>query len=330
MSDEKSLGRLLVIEQDSSLADTLRQHFEGEGYQVEIALTGRDGLEKARTDHPRLILLAARLSDISGLDTFRILRDKPRTSHIPVMVMAGVEHASLQYEVLGLGAYDFIEKPIDLDILALRVRNALRRAEREGYTESRTGLPTGRLLDERVNALPDRRGWYKIELTITHFAEFRDLYGFVTANEALRFAGALITQLVNQHSSADTFVGHRTGTETFVIITTLARGPGLQQALEGRVADELRSFYNFMERDQGYVLVEDGTGAYAQRPLMAAHLNMEKGDPDPDAFDDEDLWEDAEPGDQGDSGDGGSDDGSDDDGAAGTAGGAESDSPFTW
>ncbi|MBN1562851.1 MAG: response regulator [Anaerolineae bacterium] len=316
MSAEKSLGRLLVIEQDASLAQTLQQHFESEGYQVEIALSGREGLEKARTTHPRLILLAARLGDISGLDTFRILRDKARTSHLPVMMMAGIEHARLQYEVLDLGAYDFIEKPIDLDILALRVRNVLRRAEREGNTEARTGLPTGRVLDERVNGLADRLGWYKIELTIDHFADFRDLYGFVTANEALRFAGTLITQIVNEHGSTDNFVGHRSGTETFVVITTLGRGAALRQALEDRVTNELRSFYNFMERDQGYVLVEDGAGAYKQRPLMTARITIEQGEPDPDAANDEDVWEDADQNDQNVS--------SDDPGSNGP------DSPFTW
>jgi PleD family two-component response regulator len=294
VSAEKTLGQLLVIEQDASLAETLKKHFELEGYRVEIALTGRDGLEKARTAHPRLILLAARLDDISGLDTFRILREKPRTSHIPVIMMAGIEHEMLQYEVLDLGAYDFIEKPIDLDILALRVRNVLRRVEREGLAEARTGLATGRLLDEQVNGLANRLGWCKIELTISSFGDFRDLYGFVTANEALRFAGNLITQIVTEHGNADDFVGHRSGTETFVIITTLGRGPELRRALQERVTTELLSFYNFMERDQGYVLVEDGSGAYVQRPLMTAQVTVERGAPDPDASNDEDIWEDAD------------------------------------
>ena len=62
MSSDKSLGCLLVIEQDSGLAQTLQRHFEAEGYQVELALTGRDGLEKARSTHPRLILLSEPVS----------------------------------------------------------------------------------------------------------------------------------------------------------------------------------------------------------------------------------------------------------------------------
>ncbi len=297
---EKTPSRLLVIEQDTSLAETLREHFEKADYQVETVPTGREGIEKARTMQPNLILLSTRLGDISGLDTFHILRTKPRTGHIPVMMMAGKDQAMLQYEVLDAGAYDFIEKPIDLDILALSVRNVLRRVAREGLTEPRTGLPTGRLLDERVKALPEQLGWYKIELTVANFSEFRDLYGFVTANEALGFAGKLITQLVNEHGTSNDFVGHMMGTETFILITTLARGDNLQRTLAARVTEELHSFYNFMERDQGYVLVEDGAGGQTQKPLMSAQLTTSQGEPDPNAVDepadasaDDDPWEDA-------------------------------------
>jgi len=100
-------------------------------------------------------------------------------------VIAGRDAAVLQNKVLEEGAYDFIEKPLDLDILALRVRNALRRAEREGLTEPRTGLPTGRLIDERLQTLQDEQGWCRIDLKIDGFRVFRDRYGFVTANEAL-------------------------------------------------------------------------------------------------------------------------------------------------
>jgi len=198
-------------------------------------------------------------------------------------MMAGQHEVVLQNKILEEGVYDFIEKPLDLDILTLRVRNALRRAEREGLTEPRTGLPTGRLIDEQVRSLSNRLGWYRIDVRIDNLNVFRDLYGFVTANEVLRFAGNSITQLVNQHGSPDDFVGHRNGSEEFIIITTLLGGPLLHDALNSRLTQELQSFYNFMERDQGYVLIQDGTGKDVQKPLMSAHFSVTQGEPDPNA-----------------------------------------------
>ncbi|NDJ79284.1 MAG: response regulator [Chloroflexi bacterium] len=298
MSDDKSPGRLLVIDGDSLLLKQLQQHFEAEGYAVDTTETSQEGINLASTVRPNLILLAARMPDMAGLDVFRTLSEKPRTRHIPVMFMAQRDEVVLQNKVLEEGAYDFLEKPLDLDILTLRVRNALRRAEREGLTESRTGLPTGRLVDERIDSLQEERGWYRIDLEIEHFGVFRDLYGFVTANEALRFTGNLITQIVNEHGSHDDFIGHRSGSEHFVIISTPANGPRLGEMLVQRLNQELESFYNFMEREQGFVMVEDGAGGQTQKPLMSAQLTTYQGEPDPDAPNQsphpDDVWVDAE------------------------------------
>jgi DNA-binding response OmpR family regulator len=290
VSTDKTPRRLLVIDPSSELIQGLRFHFESMGYQVEGALTGAEALTQATTLHPDLILISTHLPDMTGLDVFRELRDKPRTGHIPVMFLAGRSEAMLQNQILSEGAYDFIEKPIDLDILTLRVRNAMRRAEREGLTDPRTGLPTGRLIDERVVALKNERGWYKIELKIESFNVFRDLYGFVTANEALKFAGTQILQIVNEMADARDFVGHKTGTEEFVIITSQAYGPKLRKALEQRVSQELESFYNFMEREQGYVLVDDGSGNMQQKPLMTAEAAISQDASVPPA---DDVWTDA-------------------------------------
>lgn len=300
MSSEKSAGRLLIIEEDALSAEALRQHFEGQGYEVLTAQTGHQGLDLAQTGRPNLILLTTQLPDMSGIEAFQTLRDKPRTGHIPVMMMATHDAAALQNKVLEEGAYDFLEKPLDLDILILRVRNALRRAEREGRTESRSGLPTGRLIDERLELLAGKMGWYKIDLVVDNFSSFRDLYGFVTANEALRFAGNLIVQLVNEHGSADDFVGHVSGTEQFIIVTTQTHGSRLRSLLAPRLNEELVSFYNFIEREQGYVLLEDGAGGRVQKPLMSVQITTTQGDPDPngppaqDTPAGDDAWVDAE------------------------------------
>lgn len=283
------MNKLLIIDADADLNTLLCHHFEGEGYATASAATGEDGLALAVSARPNLILLSAQMPDMEGMAIFRALRDKPRTAHIPVMMLAGKHEAMLQNKILEEGVYDVIEKPVDVDILALRVRNTLRRAEREGLTESRTGLPSGRLLLERLRALENEEGWYKITLRIDHFNVFRDLYGFVTANEALRFAANLITQIVGESGNPDDFVGHVTNSEEFIIITTPARGPAVRDALRQRITPELESFYNFMERDQGYVLVEDGAGGTTQKPLMTAQIsvNVRTGP-------DDDVWVDAE------------------------------------
>ena len=288
--------KILIIEEDEQIGAALAAHFVKEDYEALSSATGAEGVQMALAQRPSLILLAAQLSDQSGLDVFQSLRDTPRTAHIPVMVLAGRGEVALQNQVLEAGAYDFLEKPVDVDILTLRVRNALRRAEREGLTEPRTGLPTGRLIAEHADSLASTPGWYRINLKIDEFNTFRDLYGFVTANEALRFAGNLICQVVQEQGEEQDFVGHETGAEEFVVFTTQAKGSTLRQQLVQRLREELAQFYNFMERDQGYVLIDDGTGKQAQKPLMSAQVSVSQGTPDPDApaaSTEDDPWEDA-------------------------------------
>ncbi len=283
VSAEKPGSRVLVIEADDLLRERLRAHFTDEGYQVVAVGAGQEGLQQAQTHNPSIILLALGLPDIPGQQVFHQIHRQARTAHIPVMVLAGRDEASAHKALLEEGAYDVIEKPIDMDILALRVRNALRRAEREGLTESRTGLPTGRVLEEQLAALAGQTGWARLDLTLTEFGTFRDQYGFVTANEALRFAGGLILQTVNEFGTPQDFVGHRANTETFVIITTQACGPQVRDQLVQRLTGELRSFYNFVEREQGYVVVDDGAGGKTQRPLMSVQVTLVQATPDPGA-----------------------------------------------
>ncbi len=265
---------LLIIESDASLLYTLEQHFTRLGYGVLSARNGQEGLRYAQDQHPHLILLALRLGDIDGLDVLRHLRKMPRTSRAPVIMLASHNETMLRHRALEAGADDFLEKPLDLDILALRVRNALRRTGRESLVEPRTGLPTDPLIQEQQAAFQRQPDWYEIELTLEHFDVLRDRYGVVAANEALRFAGKLIAQIVTEQGGTGNFVGHYANSERFVILTRAPNGPQLRDALARRVSQELASFYSFEERAQGYVLVDGSGGGSVRKPLMTARLRV--------------------------------------------------------
>ena len=265
---------LLIIESDISLLHTLEQHFTQLGYTVLAARNGQEGLRHAQDQHPHLILLALRLGDIDGLDVLRHLRKMPRTSRAPVIALAGHNAAMLRHQALEAGADDFLEKPLDLDILALRVRNALRRTGRDSLVEPRTGLPTGPLIEEQQATFRRQPDWYQIELTLEHFDVLRDRYGVVAANEALRFAGKLIAQIVAEQGGAGSFAGHYTNSERFIVLTRAPNGPQLRDALARRVSQELASFYSFEERAQGYVVVEGSNGKDVHKPLMSTRIQV--------------------------------------------------------
>ncbi len=276
------MSRVLLIDSDPADAELIHAALTEQGHTVRVVATASDGLAATLEKTPSLVLLALSLPDQSGLDVFRTMRGRARTEHIPVMFLAERGEASQQNEALHAGADDFIIKPFDTDILSLRVRNAIKRAERDGLHHPQTGLATGRLIQERVRALAEEYDWYKIDFILDHFAAFREAYGFMTGQEVMTFAAELIGEVVRAAGAAGTpedFVGHRADDE-FTIVTRLANGPVLRAQLETRFNESVLSFYNFAEREQGFIELIDANGQQSQHPLMRARIKVQQGEPE--------------------------------------------------
>jgi PleD family two-component response regulator len=279
MTDSKAerTRNILLIDSDSAVNATLEGYFAQQNYKLIACATGAEGVSQAVSRPPSLILLSTALPDSSGMDVFNQLRSRSRTAHIPVMFLAEASDIRYQKDFLSAGADDFIPKPVDVDILALRIKNAISRSEREGLNHPRSGLPTGRMIQERVRALADEDNWYKIDFGIDNFNAFREQYGFMTSEEVITFAAGLISDAVRDAGSREDFIGHRDDNE-FVIITTPEKGAALRDLLQSRFNDEVLSFYNFMEREQGYMDVPDGAGGTEHKPLMKARIKVQQSE----------------------------------------------------
>jgi len=132
--------RVLLIEDDSDIAEAISYHLEKAGLWVRVTRTGEEGLEAVRKGVD-LVLLDLNLPGIDGLEVCRLIRRQSTTAHIPIIIVSA--RADEVDRVLGLemGADDYVVKPFSLKELAARVRVALRRAEggtetaRQGYRD---------------------------------------------------------------------------------------------------------------------------------------------------------------------------------------------------
>ncbi|HDS29427.1 MAG TPA: sigma-54-dependent Fis family transcriptional regulator [Firmicutes bacterium] len=121
--------RVLVIDDEENILKTLSGILSGEGYESVTAPTGGDGLLLASSKLIDCVLLDVWLPDIDGLQVLRELRrDYPMT---PVIMMSGHSTISTAVDATKLGAFTFLEKPLDLDRLLLAIRNALKLAKLE-------------------------------------------------------------------------------------------------------------------------------------------------------------------------------------------------------
>jgi PleD family two-component response regulator len=266
-------ARLLITEDDVDISNMLKIYFGGLGYDVDTAMRGSEALEKTRQVLPHLIVLDIMLPDIDGYEVCRTLRTNTRTSHIPVIFLTQKDERSDRLQGLELGADDYITKPFDIEELKLRVQGAIRRSERESLTDPRSGLPAGRLIEEQLRRIIRETGWAFLDIRINNFDAFKDVYGFVAADDVLRFSGMLIGEVLDELGSPSDFVGHAGG-DNFVIITTDGASQGIRQKLKDRFNEEVKSHYNFIDRQQGFVLAPTADGQMEQSPLMTLATGM--------------------------------------------------------
>ncbi|MBX3461605.1 MAG: response regulator transcription factor [Planctomycetes bacterium] len=120
-------SHILVVEDEPDLRRGLQHNLELEGYKVDTAADGREGLRKARDGHPALVLLDLMLPGMSGLEVLRHLRE---TGHeMPIIIVSAKGQDRDKVQGLELGADDYLTKPFGLGELTARIRAVLRRTQ---------------------------------------------------------------------------------------------------------------------------------------------------------------------------------------------------------
>ena len=125
--------RILIVEDEASLADSVRYNLEREGYVVTVAEDGREALERFRAESPALVILDLMLPEVSGLDLCRTIRSE---SDVPIIMVTAKDSEADKVAGLELGADDYVTKPFSVRELLSRVRALLRRTRsRESVAE---------------------------------------------------------------------------------------------------------------------------------------------------------------------------------------------------
>lgn len=260
-------ARLLVVEDDQDIANMLKIYFASQGYDVDVALRGLDALEKTRHAMPHLIVLDIMLPDIDGYEVCRRLRTTTRTSHVPVIFLTQKDERSDKLQGLELGADNYITKPFDIEELKLYVHNAIARSERESLTDPQTGLPAGRLIEDQLRRIIRAKGWALLDIRLNNYEAFKDVYGFIAANDVLRTTAMLLGEVIDAQGTPNDFLGHAGG-DNFVVITSETAAETLRSTMKTRFKAEVEPHYNFIDRQQGYIMAMNAEGRLEQTPLM--------------------------------------------------------------
>ena len=116
-------ARILVIDDEAAIRDSLRMILEYDGYECLLASTGQEGVTFIEREHPDLVFLDIKMPGMDGLDTLRRIKDLDEI--LPVVIISGHGTVSTAVEATKLGAFDFLEKPLASERVTVTIRNAL-------------------------------------------------------------------------------------------------------------------------------------------------------------------------------------------------------------
>src|SRR5207244_2744131 len=146
----RSLGRILVIDDDPNIVEMVIDYFAGAGYEVIAAHHGGDGLMLAEQERPDVVLCDIRMPGLSGVEVLQQL--KLRWRDLPVIIVSGAGDALQAKRCLARGAFDYVPKPFNWEYLNRCVATAIAQMggpERAPHTPRRSSRPgeAGALLD---------------------------------------------------------------------------------------------------------------------------------------------------------------------------------------
>lgn len=140
--------KILVIEDDRSLAEVLTYNLKQAGYEVILATDGQDGLLQAQVKSPDIVLLDLMLPVIDGLDVCRRLRADNSTKDVLIVMLTAKAEESDELVGFSLGADDYVTKPFSVKVLLERIK-ALRRRRTTEATSDEIVVRMGVTVDRR-------------------------------------------------------------------------------------------------------------------------------------------------------------------------------------
>lgn len=192
--------KVLIVEDDRTISDVLIYNLTEFGFEVQSALNGLEGIDRAKRFLPDVILLDVMLPGMDGLEVCRQLRSNPETKSAKIIMLTAKSEEADQLVGFNVGADDYVTKPFSVRVLIERIKTISRRSTEE--TETDTPLVCGPISIDRTK----HRVTIENEQVLLTASEFRLL------ETLLRHPGKVFdrSELIESALGADTLVLERT------------------------------------------------------------------------------------------------------------------------
>lgn len=229
--------KVLIIEDEKSISDIVKFNLEKEGYEVETAYDGEEGLAKVYTVDPDLILLDIMIPNVDGFQVCKKIRE---TSNVPIIMLTAKEEEVDKVLGLELGADDYMTKPFGMRELIARIKANIRRTEfSNGESSSNNGkVNTYGNLTIDMTKYEVRKDEKVLELTLREF-------------ELLKYLAEQENQVFSREQLLEEVWGYEYYGDIRTVDVTVRR-------LREKVEDD--------PGEPKYIMTKRGIGYYFRRP----------------------------------------------------------------
>ncbi len=282
LNESANTSKILIIEDDQVVRNSIKAHLKKAGYEFEEAENGESGIEKAEVFQPDLIILDISMPKMNGIEVCKRLREDYRHLDAFIIMLSGKNSPEDKIKGLDIGADDYISKPHNPEELLARIRVGLRtvEAKRLALIDPLTKLYNRHYFNAVFSQEVSRSLRYKTELSmlvldIDHFKKINDTYGHATGDTVLKqFASILL------ENSRKTDVCARWGGEEFTIILPLTDIKGaaiLAEKIRKMIAEFSFTEVGRVTVSIGYAAFEDNGEDLFERTDKALYKAKESG-----------------------------------------------------
>lgn len=264
--------KILLIDDSSFFAKYIEEILRTADYAFAHASSGEEGLRMVKTEKPDLVLLDVVMPDMDGFEVCRILRDSESNNLLPIIILTSKENEDDKLVGLELGADDYIIKPFNKRELISRVKNTLKRIERNRSANPLTGLSGNiEIQAELISKIESKKPFSVIYADIDNFKAYNDVYGFSKGDIAIKIMADILYDQVRGSGNPDDFIGH-IGGDDFVIITKSDTSGCICESVIAEFDRRIREIYTAADQENGKITSCNRRGEIVQYPIMTVSL----------------------------------------------------------
>ncbi|HOM01519.1 MAG TPA: response regulator [Acetivibrio sp.] len=261
--------KILIIDDTEFMTKLISDVLINEGYEVVTASNGRQGIEMVRIEKPDLVLLDVVMPDMDGFEVCKTLRDDEGNNLMPIIMLTAQDNEDDKLTGLELGADDYIIKPFNTRELVSRVRNTLRRIDRNQWANPLTGLQGNIEIQSEINQrIATRRLFAVIYADLDNFKAYNDVYGFASGDRAIKLTADIIVDNVHNYGNQSDFIGH-VGGDDFIVVSTPDKAEAIVKGVIEDFDTKTKALYCEEDLRRGYIVTSNRQGQVMKFPLIS-------------------------------------------------------------